>query len=68
MPVSSNYVKGPASSGAGEQDMHASEHMSIWGLVSDASGVVQAVMACLVLASLLCVSAKRSHPHEHARH
>ncbi|MHA6194596.1 protein TolQ [Pseudomonas wadenswilerensis] len=33
--------------------MHASEHMSIWGLVSDASGVVQAVMACLVLASLL---------------
>ncbi|OLS60841.1 protein TolQ [Pseudomonas putida] len=33
--------------------MHASEHMSIWGLVSDASLVVQAVMACLVLASLL---------------
>lgn len=31
----------------------ATEHMSIWGLVSDASLVVQAVMACLVLASLL---------------
>ncbi|MGE8405541.1 MAG: protein TolQ [Pseudomonas sp.] len=29
------------------------EHMSIWGLVSDASLVVQAVMLCLVLASLL---------------
>ena len=31
----------------------ATEHMSIWGLVSDASLVVQAVMLCLVLASLL---------------
>lgn len=31
----------------------ATEHMSLWGLVSDASLVVQAVMACLVLASLL---------------
>lgn len=33
--------------------MNASEPMSIWGLVSDASVVVQAVMAVLVLASLL---------------
>lgn len=29
------------------------EHMSVWGLVSEASIVVQAVMLCLVLASLL---------------
>ena len=29
------------------------EHMSIWGLISDASLVVQAVMLCLLLASLL---------------
>ena len=33
--------------------MHASEPMSIWDLVSDASLVGQAVMVCLVLASLL---------------
>ena len=29
------------------------EHMTVWGLVSEASIVVQAVMLCLVLASLL---------------
>jgi biopolymer transport protein TolQ len=29
------------------------EHMTVWGLVTDASIVVQAVMVCLVLASLI---------------
>lgn len=29
------------------------EHMSVWGLVTEASVVVQAVMVCLVLASLI---------------
>lgn len=29
------------------------EHMSVWGLISEASVVVQAVMVCLVLASLI---------------
>lgn len=29
------------------------EHMTVWGLISDASLVVQAVMLCLLLASLL---------------
>ncbi|WP_296229616.1 protein TolQ [uncultured Pseudomonas sp.] len=29
------------------------EHMTVWGLITDASIVVQAVMLCLVLASLL---------------
>ncbi|GGJ86410.1 protein TolQ [Pseudomonas matsuisoli] len=29
------------------------EHMTVWGLVTDASLVVQAVMVCLVLASLI---------------
>ena len=29
------------------------EHMTVWGLVSEASLVVQAVMLCLVLASLI---------------
>lgn len=55
--------------------MHAAtEHMSIWGLVTDASLVVQAVMLCLVLASLLSwylivqrgVSLRRSERHSQA--